>query len=94
MYRAGLEWILGFKLHGDRLQIEPCIPRFWREFEIVYKRGSATYNIVVENPHGLNRGVSRIDVDGVQTGDSQIELIDDGKTHVVRVRLEVVTAEV
>ena len=94
MYRAGLESILGFKLRGDRLQIEPCIPRFWREFEIVYKRGSATYNVVVENPDGLNRGVSRIEVDGVQTRDSQIDLIDDGKPHVVRVTLDVVTAEV
>jgi cyclic beta-1,2-glucan synthetase len=94
MYRAGLESILGFKLRGDRLQIEPCIPRFWREFEIVYKRGSATYNVVVENPHGLNRGVSRIEVDGVHSGAEQIELVDDGKPHVVRVTLDVVTAEV
>ena len=31
MYRAGLESILGFKLHGDRLRVEPCIPRWWRE---------------------------------------------------------------
>jgi cyclic beta-1,2-glucan synthetase len=94
MYRAGLESILGFKLRGDRLQIEPCIPRFWREFEIVYKRGSATYNILVENPHGLNRGVSRIEVDGVHTGAAQIELVDDGQQHNVRITLDLVTAEV
>ena len=36
MYRAGLESILGFQLSGDRLRIDPCVPRGWREFEITY----------------------------------------------------------
>jgi cyclic beta-1,2-glucan synthetase len=93
MYRAGLESILGFKLRGDRLQIDPCIPRLWKEYEIVYKRGSATYNLVVENPHGLNRGVSRIELDGVQTDAAEIELVDDGKQHNVRITLDVRTTE-
>ena len=26
MYRAGLEWILGFRLRGKTLLIDPCIP--------------------------------------------------------------------
>ena len=34
MYRAGIEWILGFRLRGTRLHIDPCIPRAWRGFEI------------------------------------------------------------
>ncbi len=29
MYRAGLEWILGFRLQGSRLQLAPCIPAHW-----------------------------------------------------------------
>jgi cyclic beta-1,2-glucan synthetase len=89
----GLESILGFKLRRDRLQIEPCIPRFWREYEIAYKRGSATYNLLVENPHGLNRGVSRIEVDGVQTDAAEIELVDDGKEHNVRITLGMISSE-
>ncbi|HLF85274.1 MAG TPA: hypothetical protein VI837_13955, partial [Blastocatellia bacterium] len=93
MYRAALESILGFKLRGDRLQIDPCIPRVWREYEIVYKRGSATYNLVVENPHGLNRGVSRIELDGAQTDAAEIELVDDGKQHFIRITLEMRTGE-
>ena len=94
MYRAGLESILGFKLRGKRLQIDPCIPRFWREYEIFYKRGSATYDFIVENPHGLNRGVPRIEFDGVQTAADGIDLIDDGEHHVVRITIEVRTSEV
>ena len=30
MYRAGLEWILGFRLRGATLVLDPCVPRAWR----------------------------------------------------------------
>ncbi|HEY6047159.1 MAG TPA: glucoamylase family protein [Pyrinomonadaceae bacterium] len=85
MYRAALEYILGFKLTGERLRIDPCIPRFWHEFEMVYRRDKTTYRIKVENPHALNRGVAAVFVDGVQQSSEQIELEDDGKTHEVRI---------
>jgi cyclic beta-1,2-glucan synthetase len=88
MYRAGLESILGFGLHGDRLQINPCIPRSWREYEIRYTHGSATYNLVIENPHGLNRGIARIEMDGVHMASAEIQLADDGKEHSVHITLE------
>lgn len=88
MYRAVLESIVGFKLRGDRLAIEPCVPRGWREFEITYRRGSTTYKLLVENPHGLNHGVSKIEMDGEQLDTPDFLLVDDGKHHVVRVTLE------
>jgi cyclic beta-1,2-glucan synthetase len=53
MYRAALEYILGFKLSGDRLRLDPRVPRFWREFEITYRRGTTTYHIKIENPHAF-----------------------------------------
>ena len=87
MYRGVLESIVGFKLHGDRLTIEPCIPRGWREFEITYRRGSTTYNIQVENPHNLNRGVAEIELNGKRVDGTALELEDDGKQHVVRISL-------
>jgi cyclic beta-1,2-glucan synthetase len=93
MYRAGLESILGFKLRGDLLQMDPCIPRGWREYEIVFRRGSTTYNLVVENPHGLNRGVSRVELDGEQTAGPEIKIVDDGKEHFIRITLEMRTGE-
>ncbi|PYS70368.1 MAG: hypothetical protein DMF69_13800 [Acidobacteria bacterium] len=77
MYRAGLESILGFKLQADRLQIDPCIPRWWREFEITYRRNRAVYHIKVENPFGINRGISTIELDGVAVDGDEILLSDD-----------------
>ena len=85
MYRAGLESILGFRLEGDKLKIDPCIPRWWREFEITYRRKQAVYQIKVENPLGISRGVSTIELDGVvQTSDS-ISLADEARQYKVRV---------
>ncbi|HSL54019.1 MAG TPA: hypothetical protein VK868_06465, partial [Pyrinomonadaceae bacterium] len=71
------------KLQKDRLEIDPCIPRWWRDFEIVYRRGRAVYRIKVENPSGVNRGVVNLEVDGQPQ--EFIALTDDDKTHNVRV---------
>jgi cyclic beta-1,2-glucan synthetase len=85
MYRAGLESILGFKLRGERLQIDPCVPRWWRQFEITYRRGRTTYRIKVENPAGVSCGVVSVELDGQQSENEHIALNDDGQTHEVRV---------
>jgi cyclic beta-1,2-glucan synthetase len=85
MYRAAIDYILGFNLAGDRLRIDPCIPRFWREFEMTYRRGNTTYRIKVENPHALSRGVALVQVDGQDQREDHITLTDDGQVHQVRV---------
>ncbi|MDX6384271.1 MAG: cyclic beta,2-glucan synthetase, partial [Blastocatellia bacterium] len=87
MYRSAVEYILGFKLAGDRLRIEPCIPRGWREFEITYRRNGTTYRIKVENPHALNSGVASLELDGVIQATGEVLLSNDGLTHQVRVVL-------
>ncbi len=89
MYRAGIEWILGFRLRGTRLHLDPCIPCAWRSFEIKFRYHSSSYAIVVENPHGVTRGVSSVELDGVSLagGSMHIELADDGATHRGRVVL-------
>lgn len=87
MYRAGLEYILGFRLRGTRLFVEPCIPRSWHGFEIEYRYGAAHYHIKVENPYGMNRGVASVEVDGELQKSNDIPLRDDGARHAVRIVL-------
>jgi cyclic beta-1,2-glucan synthetase len=87
MYRAGLESILGFKLRGERLQIDPCIPQGWREFEITYRRARTVYRIKVTNPLALHRGVASVEMDGSKLEGNEITLSDDGLTHSVSVVL-------
>jgi cyclic beta-1,2-glucan synthetase len=88
LYRAGLEWILGFRKQGSALWIDPCIPREWRRFEIIYRHGDTVYRIAVENPKGVCRGVSQVRLDGtLLSGDALIPLSIDGSEHRVQVVL-------
>jgi cyclic beta-1,2-glucan synthetase len=88
LYRAGLEWILGFRKRGSNLHIDPCIPGEWKRFQITYRHGEALYRISVENPKGISRGVSRLTLDGALIlGDPLVPLDDDAREHVVQVVL-------
>jgi cyclic beta-1,2-glucan synthetase len=89
MYRAGLEWILGFRLRGTTLIIDPCVPKAWPGFSMAFNYRSAHYDITVANPNGVSRGVSRIALDGheVETSDARVSLADDGATHTIEVTL-------
>jgi cyclic beta-1,2-glucan synthetase len=89
MYRAGIEWILGLRLRRSELHFDPCIPRAWRSFKIIFRYHSSRYEIIVENPYGVARGVVSIQLDGksVASGTRHIQLSDDGATHHVRVVL-------
>jgi cyclic beta-1,2-glucan synthetase len=88
LYRAGTQSILGLSKAGDRLHLDPCIPRDWREYTISYRFGATLYEIVVKNPDGVMRGVRRIEVDGAaQDVERGVELIDDGRRRVVLVVL-------
>lgn len=88
LYRAGIEWILGFRLRGMMLAIDPCIPRNWPAYSIDFRYHSATYKIRVENPSGVARGVAITELDGkLLAGAASIPLVDDGATHNIRIVL-------
>jgi cyclic beta-1,2-glucan synthetase len=89
LYRAGLEWILGFRVRGTTLLVDPCVPREWPGFEIVYRYRSSRYEIAVENPGGVCRGVVLAELDGAALPgpEARIDLADDGATHRLRVVL-------
>ncbi|HEX9183749.1 MAG TPA: glycosyl transferase, partial [Burkholderiales bacterium] len=89
LYRAGIEGMLGFRLQGDFLLLDPCIPKAWPGFEIVFKYRSARYEIAVENPKGVSRGVASATLDGkaLPEGAARVPLADDGAVHKVRVVL-------
>jgi cyclic beta-1,2-glucan glucanotransferase len=89
MYRAGLEWLLGFRVRGAFLELDPCIPRSWPGFEIAFRFRSARYEIRVENPGHVSRGVAyaELDAKALSGAPTEIALQDDGATHSVRVVL-------
>jgi cyclic beta-1,2-glucan synthetase len=90
MYRAGLEGILGFRVRGTSLYLNPCIPEKWPRFEIVFKHRSSRYEIMIDNPLGRCCGVARAELDGEMLPSSlqiRIPLVDDGRNHQLRLIL-------
>ncbi|MBV9990724.1 MAG: glycosyl transferase [Alphaproteobacteria bacterium] len=87
-YRAVLEWLLGFRVQGDSFILDPCVPHNWPSFEISYRYKSSRYDIVVENPLSVSRGILAAKLDGkMLSNTSLVPLADDGATHQLRVIL-------
>ncbi len=89
-YRVALEWVLGFRAQGQNLTLDPCIPRGWPGFDMTFRYRSAHYEISVENPLGVCRGILAIKLDDqILTGNKNkvIPLSDDGATHKIQVIL-------
>lgn len=87
-YRAGMEWILGIQVRSGKLILDPCISKTWDSYSIFYQHENTHYEITVENPNGVTRGVKAITLDGErQRNGNSITLQDDGQVHQVRVEL-------
>ena len=89
MYRAGVESILGLHRQGAFLLLDPCIPKHWPRFELTYRHGTTRYDIAVENPHGVCRGIASLELDGrsLSKDPLRVALVDDGNTHRIHVVL-------
>ncbi len=88
LYRASMEWILGFRVRGTMLSIDPCIPRDWPGYDIQFRYHSATYQVRVDNPSGVSRGVALMELDGkLLPGPANIRLANDGAVHQVHIVL-------
>jgi cyclic beta-1,2-glucan synthetase len=89
MQRAGIESVLGLRMRGDVLDLDPCVPKSWPRFEMTLRFRSARYEILVENADGAGRGIASAVLDGtaLTRRPLRVQLLDDGKTHALRVRL-------
>jgi cyclic beta-1,2-glucan synthetase len=87
MYRAGLESILGLRRSGDTFSIDPCIPASWPEYTISWQYLESRYEITVLNPERRCGGVATATLDDAPIAPAAISLLNDGRTHNVRVVL-------
>ena len=58
------QFILGIQPKFDGLAIDPCIPAGWNGFSVQRKFRGTTYQIRVENPEKVSKGVKELWVDG------------------------------
>jgi cyclic beta-1,2-glucan synthetase len=74
LYRAWVEDILGLRVRGEAMKIEPAIPSWWDGYQLRYRHGEAVYDIRVENPEHVQTGVVRVEIDGKALHDDWIAL--------------------
>ncbi|EIV99663.1 LOW QUALITY PROTEIN: cellobiose phosphorylase [Thermoanaerobacter siderophilus SR4] len=85
MYRIAIENLLGLKKYGEKLIIDPCIPKNWDKYVIEYNYKNTKYLIDVRNPNGVNKGVKEVYIDGELVTDKTIDLTKKGNSHQVLV---------
>ncbi len=89
MQRAGVESILGLRIEGGTLRLDPCIPRSWPRFEMTLRHGASRYEIIVENSQSVQRGLAAAELDGATIAARPLCVVleDDGAIHHLNVRL-------
>ena len=88
LYRAGMEWILGFRVRGMIALHRSLHSAKLAGLSIEFRYHSSTYKIRVENPSGVTRGVALTELDGkILAGSANIPLVDDGAVHQIRIVL-------
>jgi cyclic beta-1,2-glucan synthetase len=87
-WRLGIEAILGLRMEGGHLTIDPCIPPSWNGFEAWARVGEQCLHVVVENPDRVATGVATMTLDGVLLDSNQVRVASSATgTREVRVRL-------
>ncbi|MDF3019655.1 MAG: glycosyl transferase [Steroidobacteraceae bacterium] len=86
LYRAGLEWILGFRLRDGRLTLSPCVPPDWDGFSIQFRYRSTSYDILVDKQPSPT-SLPQFTIDGLvqKPGRNVVDLVDDAGRHTVHV---------
>lgn len=94
LWRLGVERILGLRPEAGGVQIEPCFPRSWRRVDVTIRRPGGGLVITIENPDGVETGVTELLADGVPEGHGVVAFPTDGRDRRVVVRLGSKTREV
>ncbi len=80
MYRLLIESLLGLKLAVDRLSFAPCLPSHWSEYTVHYRFRETVYHIVIKRA-AADQASTTIVVDGQQSDEPVLKLVDDGQDH-------------
>ena len=87
IHRVATHWILGIRPQADGLLVDPAIPTDWPEFRVTRRFRNAVYEIEVQNPDSVARGIRSVTIDGQPVTSNLLPVFADGKTHTVRIVL-------
>ena len=72
------QYILGIIPDYDGLKIDPSIPHEWNGYKVTRKFRGATFNIDIQNPDHVQKGVKSLTVDGKAVEGNVIKDITSG----------------
>ena len=81
------QYILGVQPDYEGLRIDPSIPSSWDSFSISRLFRGCRYNIRVENPENVCKGVKSVICDGVKLSGNVLPVFEKGTEHDVVVTL-------
>ncbi len=85
MWYTVSQFLLGIKPTYDGLEIDPCLPTDMKEYRVRRVLRGTTFDILVRNPRGSQKGVKQISVDGKPIGGTVVSCT--GGHHVVEVEM-------
>ncbi len=83
-YQAATQYILGIRPTHAGLMIDPCIPARWDSFGVTREFRNAVYQIEVQNPGHVCKGVRSVVVDGKEIEGNVIPAFADGGINLSR----------
>jgi cellobiose phosphorylase len=84
---AASQYIPGIRPDYDGLRIDPCMPSGWPGFRARRVYRGAVYELEVENPDRVSKGVRDVVVDGQVVEGGLIPMVPAGETRSVRVMM-------
>jgi cellobiose phosphorylase len=87
MMKVATNWILGIRPQYHGLLVDPCIPTSWDNFMVTRHFRNAIYEIKVENPDHVSKGIKDVTVDGKKLKTSLLPSFADGKKHTVKITM-------
>lgn len=87
LYQAGIESILGLRIEGNKLYIDPNISPMWKEYSIRYRYYSSIYNIKIKNLDEKTNGIRRIKINGKEQNEGVIQLDGNGGNYEIEAEM-------
>lgn len=85
VYQAATKYILGIMPVYNGLKIDPCIPKKWDGFYVKREFRGAVYEITVENPDHVSKGIAKVYIEEKEQDNNIIPIFNDNKKHKIKV---------
>ncbi|MFX1282997.1 MAG: GH36-type glycosyl hydrolase domain-containing protein [Promethearchaeota archaeon] len=82
-----MESILGIQPTFHGLKVDPCIPNEWTNFRVIRRFRDATYDIKVENPNHVSKGVKKVNIGKKTLESNQLSILEVGKKHTINIEM-------